>query len=241
MKTVLLKIDWSTVLTWQELWAWSEVWALFIPLTVLIAKRKRINNVFKPVIYYVFIALVLNSIADFSWRFQLRLDLPQWMRNNSSIYHLHAIIRLLLFTWFFRRLNEPFLVNVKKITPVLFLLFVFIHFIIIKPINSFLIDYNSELHATEAAILLFYCLQHYIFLSQQEYSASNIRSRSIGLFIAGLTIYVAINFFIFLFYSALMSISRKFSKQIWEVHNISYIILCCFIAWAFYESARSKH
>lgn len=241
MKITLLGIDWSTVLTWSELWAWSEVWALFIPLTVLFIWRKRIDVILKPVIYYVVIALVLNFMADFSWRFQRRLDLPQWMRNNSSIYHFHSIARLLLFSWFFIRLNESFLVKLKNVIPLLFLLFVITDFIIIKPLDSFFINYNSELHATEAAVLLFYCLQHYLYLSQQEYSPATQKTRSVAFIIAGLTIYVAINFFIFLFYSALMKISRNFSKDIWDVHNISYIILCCFIAIGFYASAKSRH
>ena len=224
MKITLLGIDWSTVLTWSELWAWSEVWALFIPLTVLFIWRKRIDVILKPVISYVVIALVLN-----------------FMRNNSSIYHFHSIARLLLFSWFFIRLNESFLVKLKNVIPLLFLLFVITDFIIIKPLDSFFINYNSELHATEAAVLLFYCLQHYLYLSQQEYSPATQKTRSVAFIIAGLTIYVAINFFIFLFYSALMKISRNFSKDIWDVHNISYIILCCFIAIGFYASAKSRH
>ena len=240
MIPILQKIDWSTVWTWSELWAWSEVWALFIPMTILLIRRKRIAANLKPIVFYLLIALFLNVIADFTWRFQSprRLSLPEWMWNNSSLYNIHSIARLLLFSWFFILLKEPFIVKLKKIIPIAFLIFVVVDFIIIKPLNSFFIDYNSELHATEAALLLFYCLQHYLYLSQQE-QTSSLKNRSINWIIAGLTIYVAINFFIFLFYSALMKTSHKFSKDIWEVHNISYIVLCCFIAKGFYESDKS--
>jgi len=239
MTKVLLKMDWSTFFTWKELWAWSEVWALFIPLTILIIKRNNKERELKPVVYYVIIALLLNFIADFMWRFHSvrRLDI-KWMWNNSSVYHVHSIARLLLFCWFFNRLKEPFLVKIKKYIPHIYLLFVIITFTIIKPISSFIFDYSSELHAAEAAILLIYCLQHYVYLAQAE-QISLSRNRSVSWIVAGLTIYFGINFFIFLFYSALIDISTKFSKDIWNVHNASYVLFCCFIAKGLYESDKS--
>ena len=234
----MLKIDWSKVFTWSELWAWAEVWALFIPLTILLIRRNRIAANLKPVVYYLFIAFLLNFIADFTWRFQRRIPLPEWMWNNSSLYHTHSIARLLLFSWFFILLKEPFLVRLKKIIPVIFLIFVAVEFIIIKPGNSFLLDFNSELQATEAALLLFYCLQHFLYLSKQEHTSLHT-NRPANWIIIGLTVYVAINFFIFLFYAALMKISHEFSQKIWDIHNIAYIVFCSFIAKGLYESDKS--
>jgi len=240
MNPALLKIDWSKVWTWSEFWAWSEVWALLIPLTILLIRRKKITAELKPVVYYILIALFLNFIADFTWRFQLRIPLPEWMWNNSSIYHIHSITRLLLFSWFFILLKEPFLTKLKKTIPILFLFFVIADFIILRPLNSFITEFNSELLATEAGLLLLYCLQHYLYLSLHEQTSSH-KNHSINWIIAGLTIYVAINFFNFLFYSALMKTSHIFSQKIWDVvHNNSYIFLCFFIAKGLYESDKSK-
>jgi len=234
-------MDWSKLLTWDEFWAWSEVWALLIPLTVLFIKRNHITANLRPVVYYIIIAFILNFIADFTWRFQspTRLDLPKWMHNNSSVYQTHSILRLILFAWFFNLLKEPFLLKIKKFIPYVFLLFVLIFFTVVKSFNSFLFEFNSELYALEAAILLFYCLQHYVYLAQAE-QIPYPNSRPVGWVIAGLTIYVGINFFIFLFFSTLMEISKGFSVDIWTlVHNTSYVIFCCFIAKAFYESDKS--
>lgn len=232
---------WSKILTWSEFWAWSEVWALLIPLTIFLFKRNSIVEILKPVVYYLFIALVLNFIADFSWRFQspTRLNLPKWMHNNSAVYHVHSIARLLLFIWFFNLLREPFLVKVKRYIPYVFLFLLVINYSLIKSPRNFLLDYSSELHAAEAAILLFYCLQHYVYLAQAE-KISFPESRSVNWIVAGLTIYFGINFFIFLFYSVLMKISKEFSKDIWDVHNASYVLLCCFIAIGLYESGKSR-
>jgi hypothetical protein len=234
---------WSKILTWSEFWAWSEVWALLIPLTIFFLKRNSITGILKPVVYYLFIAFVLNFIADFIWRFQspTRLDLPEWLQNNIPVYHIHAIARLILFAWFFNLLKEPFLVKIKKYIPYVFLLFVLLNYTVIKSPRSFLIEYSSELHAAEAAILLFYCLQHYVYLAQAEQIFYPNR-RSVAWIVAGLTIYVGVNFFIFLFYSVLMSVSeqfQQFAEDIWEVHNVSYVLLCCFIAKGLYESTKS--
>ena len=144
-----------------------------------------------------------------------------------------------MFAWFFNLLKEPFLLKIKKILPYLFLLFVVIIFTIIRPIDSFIFNYNSELNAAEAAILLFYCLQHYVYLAQAE-QISYPYGRSVSWIVAGLTIFVGINFFIFLFYATLIKVSTNFSVLIWDVHNASYILLCCFIAIGLYESGKSR-
>jgi hypothetical protein len=54
----------------------------------------------------------------------------------------------------------------------------------------------------------------------------------------GLSIYVVVNFFVFLFYVPMIDQNSSLADNIWNVHNIAYIILCIFITKAFYEPAR---
>jgi predicted membrane-bound dolichyl-phosphate-mannose-protein mannosyltransferase len=160
------------------------------------------------------------------------------MRNNSILYSIHAIARLYLFCWFFIQLKQPFFVRVKKIIPLLFFLFVIIDFCIVRSIKSFYYDFSSELHATEAALLLIYCLLYFIYLSLRE-EAILPKERATNWIVAGLTIYVAFNFFIFLFFSVVEKlISGPMADTFWNIHNASYVIFCCFIAKAFYEQRR---
>jgi len=215
----------------KEILDWSEVWPLFIPLAVLAVRRKPVNVLLKPVVIYIFIALLLNAFADFTWKFQKPLHLPDWMKNNNFIYNIHFIVRLLLFSWFFIRLKEPFMTVVKKLIPPLYLVYVTFSFIFFKPIT----DFNSGPAAASAALLIFYCILHYLYLSQQEHPPYSAK-RSIAWVVAGLSIYVAVNFFIFLFYATLMSTALKFSIVIWNVHNIFFIIFCIFLANALNES-----
>src|SRR5436190_1449200 len=83
-------------------------------------------------------------------------------------------------------------------------------------------------------ILLFYCMQFYLYLLQED-RIKPLKSEPSFWVVSGLTLYVAVNFFIFLFYTNLIMDNEGFSIIIWDVHNISYIILCTCIAKAFYE------
>ena len=51
--------------------------------------------------------------------------------------------------------------------------------------------------------------------------------------------YVVFNFFYFLFYTTLLEKGQvHFIMFMWNFHNVSYIILCIFIAKAFYVTGN---
>jgi hypothetical protein len=62
--------------------------------------------------------------------------------------------------------------------------------------------------------------------------------------VVGLTLYTSVNFLIFLFYKYL--ISEEFTKEwkfaidIWNVHNLSYIVLMTFIAIGFRKAKTTS-
>jgi hypothetical protein len=216
---------------------WSEVWALLIPLIIFIIRKPTYNWV-TPVKWYLLTALLLNISIDFVWYVNM-YDLwgsvkgDRW--NNNIFYNLHSIARLIFFSWFFILLRQRFMHRIKAIIPFGFLLFVLINFIFYEnffPQGS-KEGFSSRLLATEAALLLFYCLQYFIFLMMDDKTIS--LSRQPGFWIVtGLSIYVSVNFFIFLFYSYLFSV-EIFAAHIWDVHNIVFILLCLFITKQFYQ------
>ena len=55
--------------------------------------------------------------------------------------------------------------------------------------------------------------------------------------VTGLSIYVVINFFVFLFYVPLLTENPDLADRMWSIHNLAYITMCIFIAKAFYEPA----
>jgi hypothetical protein len=90
---------------------------------------------------------------------------------------------------------------------------------------------SSRLLSTEAAFLLFYCLQYYLYKLLDD-DPETIRQADFWV-VTGLTVYVSISFFIFLFQNTLVKQLQPFAITIWKVHDIAYIILCIFLAKAF--------
>lgn len=224
----------------QKILDWSEVWALLIPLAVLLWKNnKTVHN--KPIRLYLAIAILINLpidlVAEFKGKWGLTPDDFWW--NNNVFYNISSIVRLLLFAWFFILLRQPFMVWLKKLIPFAFILFVIANFSFSE---NFIPRgdheaFSSRLLATESALLLFYCLQYYIYLIIEE-KTINIRLQPGFWIVTGLSIYVAASFFIYLFYDYLQVKTRDFAITIWDVHNFVFIILCSCIAYQFYQETK---
>ena len=207
--------------------SWSEVWALIIPLAFLIPKKPR-PGYLKPVVIYLWIALLLNTFADIIDKYYDHLKQTTLLINNNYLYNIHSVTSVICFSIFFIRLRQPFLLITKKYLPVLFLIFVVINFQFEKFVGSQTI--SNRTFAVEAGILLFYCLQYYVYKLQEE----TVTKKNADFWVTtGLSIYVFFNFFFFLLYNGLSSHDQMYG---WHFHNISYIILCIFIAKAFYVS-----
>lgn len=216
---------------------WSEVWALLIPLTVLLWKKKK-GEYLRPIRIYVGTTLLLNIgivlISEYKTKWGLQQGDFLW--NNNVLYNIGSILRLLLFAWFFNLLGQRFMHRLKIIIPFAFLLFVLVNFIFYEnfiPFGAFE-SFSSRLLATEAALLLFYCLQYFIFLMIEDKPTKLPFQPGVWV-VTGLSIYISVSFFIFLFYSYLSKVTKDFAVNIWDVHNIVFIILCLFIAKQFYQ------
>jgi hypothetical protein len=208
---------------------WAEVWALFIP--ILFYKKQ--PAVYRPVVFYVWIALFINLLIDLIWK--LRVNIPGTFNSNNYLYNIHSIIRLFLFSFFFIRLNQNFLVILKKAIPILFSFFLIIDFAFFENFFNYW-QFSSRLLSVEAFCLLFYSLQYYLFRIKEDVDAK-ITTPDFWL-VTGLGIYMTINFFIFLLYNELTRRMQNFAISLWNVHNVSFIIFNLFIAKCFYESRK---
>jgi hypothetical protein len=138
-----------------------------------------------------------------------------------------------MFAWFFMLLDQPFLRSLKKAVPVVFGLFVLVNFIFFE--NFFYYwSFSSRLLSLETGLLLLYCLQYYFFVLNEDTNEDR-RPASFWV-VTGLSIYVVINFPIFLFYKAFLKQFENFAVSIWDVTNISFILFCILLAKALYES-----
>ena len=214
---------------------WTEVWALLIPLAVLFFHRHQ-PSFLKPVIIYLFVALFLNLIGDVIGDFKKYL--PSWMQSNNPLYNIHSLVRFACFSAFFLTLRQPYFMGLKKALPLLSLVFVLINFTLFD--NFFYTrNINGNLLSVEAYLLLVYCMLYYLGKLREEVNPRLSGPDFLGT--TGLCIYVVINFFVFLFYVPLIDQDKEMAKQMWNIHNVAYIILCIFIATAFYASPRLNH
>ena len=213
---------------------WSEVWALLFPIAVLLRNRKQ-PDYLKPVIIYVFVAFVINLCADIISNFKKEWNFPYHLQTNNYLYNLHSIVRFYLFAWFFIRLDQPFLVQLKKLLLILFLAFIIINFGFFEEFFQFHLKnsrLSSRLLATEAALLLFFCVQYYLYRIKDDTEHENNEPHF--WVVTGLSIYVVVCFFIFLFQNSLLIQQLKsHAITIWKVHDVFYIILSLFLAKAF--------
>jgi len=220
---------------------WSEVWALLIPLAILIIYKPK-GSWITAIKWYLITALILGIIIDFYWYvnkefwFGVTKEKKNYWDNNK-FYNLQSIFRLLFFSWFFA-VQSNYFKRITRVVPILFLSFAIILFVFFK---SFTI-LSSHLMATEAGLLLIYCLLYtYRVITDDKplFSTNHPPHWVVG----GLTLYTAVNFFIFLFYNYLMYHSQRlkdYAVGVWDVHNALLIILCISIAIAFYYERTRK-
>lgn len=210
---------------------WSEVWSLMIPAAILLMKKQ--PALLRPVVFYIWIALFINLAVDMTWKY--RDLLPADNNSNNYLYNLHSVIRFFLFSFFFIRLKQPFLVHLKKLVPLFFTLFIIINFWLFEDFFDYW-KFSSRLLSVEAILLLSYCLQYYLF-KINDTAEINFLNADFWI-ITGLGIYVTFNFFIFLLYNELSVRLQHFAISLWSFHNISFIIFNMFIAKGFYESDK---
>lgn len=213
---------------------WSEVWALFIPLVVLMFRRER-PKFLKPVVIYLWLALGINVTIDAIWVFKSHF--PAWLQSNNPLYNIHAVVTFACFSIFFMLLPQAGFGKLKKMLVVLAVLFIGINFIFFE--NFFNADYLSgNLLSAIAYLLLIYCMQYY--LSELRHEGQAIFGGADFWIVTGLSIYVVINFFIFLFYLPMLNFDPMLSVRMWNFHNIAFIIFCIFITKALYGPFRNK-
>jgi hypothetical protein len=219
----------------QMILDWSEVWALLMPLFFIMFRHKQ-SALLKPVIIYLWLALVLNIFGDIIGDFKIRFHFPDWLQSNNPIYNLHSIVRFGCFSYFFISLPQPVFSTLKKIIAAVFVLFFIINFSFFE--NFFYPSHLSgNILSAEAYLLLIYCMLYYLAALNDEDDTAF--KGPVFWIVTGLSIYVVVNFFIFLFYVPMITQNMALADHIWDVHNVAYVILCIFITRAFYATTRN--
>lgn len=201
---------------------------MLIPLVIYFIKRPK-EHYIKPVFLYLIVALILNIICDVIR--DTYYSAPKFIvaiNYNLPFYNIHSILRLFLFVSFFHEIKIPLKKNLRKIIPFIILIAILLNFTFFDSFTSF----SSKLFTIESILLIIYCISYFFILLRKDDVNSKFDS---SLIIAtGLAVYEAVCFPIFLFYDTLVKKFEDYAIDVWDVHNIMYIILCLFIARAFY-------
>lgn len=214
---------------------WSEVWALLIPLGMLWIYPRQPASL-KPVILYLWVGLCINLIIDIIMTFKGYF--PHWLQSNNPLYNVHAVIRFIFFSIYFIRIPQSSFTLVKKLLTYFFVVFLFINFGFFE--NFFNPDsLSGNLLAAEAYLLLIYCMLYY--LAELKDDAKNLFSGPDFWVVTGLSIYVVVNFFVFLFYIPMLNVDIDLAINIWNVHNIAFILFCLFLTKAFYGAGGYQY
>jgi hypothetical protein len=185
------------------------------------------------VVVYLWLALALNLFCDIIGDFKKPFHFPAWLQSNNPIYNIHSLVRFACFSYFFISLPQPQFKTFKKIIAVVFLLYFVIDFAFFE--NFFFFNHLSgNLLSAEAYLLLIYGMLYYLGVLNDE---DDTAFKGPVFWIAtGLSVYVVINFFVFLFYVPMITQNIVLALDIWKVHNVAYIILCLFITRALYAT-----
>jgi hypothetical protein len=208
---------------------WSEVWAILIPLFVLLFIQKKQPAFVRPIIVYLWLALAMNLLADVIGDF--KRFLPDWLQSNNPLYNMHSIVRFACLSYFFINFKKSSPTNFKKIIPVVYALFIIINYSFFESFFNQRI-LSGGLFAVEAYLLLIYSMDYY--LAQLRHDVQSFSSGKDFWIVTGLSIYVVVNFFLFLFYVPMIKENPALAGRMWNVHNVAYIIFCILIAKAFY-------
>ena len=207
---------------------WSEVWALMIPIFFILIKKNK-SKYLRPIVVYVFMAFFINLFADIIADFKIPFHFPIYFQTNTFLYNTHSIIRFVCFSYFFLLLNSPFSKTFTRVVQVVGFTFTIIYFCFENFNNPNHI--SGDFLAIEALLMLIICMLYFLTKLKDDHFKP---LESPDFYIAlGLSIYVVINFFVFLFYIPMIEDNAEFANQMWSIHNAAYIILCIFIAKAF--------
>lgn len=220
----------------QTILDWSEVWALLIPLGVVLS-GKRQSPANRPVIAYVIVALITNTACNIIWKADLLLynSIPY----NGFLYNLHSMVRFLMFDLFFGKLNQSYTSLLSWVVRSGFCLFILLNFGFYEKFYDDKSPFSSVLLSLESALLLILCLQYYFYKFTNE--EDNSITQPDFWIVTGLSIYVTLNFFIFLLYDTISKYHIQFAIQLWNFHNLSYILFNLLLAKAFYESQLHRY
>jgi hypothetical protein len=217
---------------WDLILNTSEAWALLIPLMYIILK-KPLSPLLKPIIFYVVLAFLFNTMATIIWVFNK--DMPQWLNNNNVFYNLHSIARVVFFSWYLLKIADPGLKKLTRVVLGLYIAGILINFLF----NESVFFLSIRLFIAQSVILLsLYII--YLLRSLRDDSKTNFTKEASFLVCTGILIYEASTFFIWLFIMELAVTDPQFGLFCLDLYKIVFVIFCIILTAAFHRTEKTS-
>jgi hypothetical protein len=111
----------------------------------------------------------------------------------------------------------------------------FINFIVFE----YFLEFSSRIFAGESVILLMLCITYFLGTILDEETDLTVR-RPEFLICAGVSLYESINYFIYLFFDALLKINMDFGFKTMKISKYSNILVGVLIGIALYQSYKKS-
>jgi len=205
-----------------------------IPLSVLLFRRQQPSSL-RPVIVYLWLAFLVNVAIDII----MAINIYSGTQNlsNNPLYNIHSVLRFTCFSFYFIRLQKNSFAQLKKLLALFGLVFLFVNFVFFEDFFN-RESFSGNLLTVEAYLLLAYSMLYYLAELKDD---ENLFDGPHFWVVTGLAVYLVTNFFVFLFYMPMITVDVELAINIWNVHNIAFIIFCLFITKAFYGSFRHQY
>lgn len=219
--------------TYRFLLFWSEVWAVIIPLAIYYITYSRQQEL-KKIARYLLIVLLLNTVAVLLSIRHL-LPIPDEFKNNGIIYNLLAILKVYMLGGYL--IKQP---QLQKFGYLKYLFWGYSIFLILNfTIWGSIFQISSYLFAASSIAMLVICLTFFLNAILDDEAITGYDS-PIFLICVGISIYEAVNFFIYLFLFELYMTNITFSRAAMDIFRYSFILSCLLFAFAFIKGRRKN-
>jgi hypothetical protein len=212
---------------------WSEVWPLVIPLAIFVFYGTT-EKALRTIAIYIFLALILGFISTFISTYSYLF--PEKWRNNGILYNAIAFLKVVIL--------GKCIINLPQLKKFSYLNKIINTYIILTLTNFIFfqspLDLSTHLFSATSIVLLIICLTYFLNAILDDEETTSI-SDPFFLICAGISIYEAVNFFIYLFLFHLYLTDKKFSGITIDIFHYSFIISYTLIAVAFYKKRGQKN
>lgn len=206
---------------------WSEVWPWLIPLTIYLVFLRQKDRYLALTILSGF-AIVLTFIGSYIGYY--RGTLPKFLQNNLVFYNILSVLRALILGWFIINLPQLKIYRFIKVLYVLFIAALLINFIALE---SFL-NFSHRLFTAESILLLMLCITYFLgTILDEEVELSAFHPDF--LICTGISLFAATNFFIYLFFEALIKLDIDFGFATMQISKYSNILIGIFFGLALFQ------